>query len=385
MLARELMPGMIERKFGRIVALSSQLAEVGGSIGHILSGQGRAIYSASKAGLVALTKGMAHEGAPYVTANVVAPSGTRQQIAEERGSELSGMHPLPRIDLRRLLLDLRDETGDGGSAMNQIHPRYQHTLDDLFLQVFVLIDDFLQPFEPQLPSQAHQKASISEILTIAIVGEILAQPFESVWYWLVTQNHQDLFPSLPHPSRYHRILRNSERLIAQLALSVTGEQQGVKLIDSKPLPVAKGKRASWAKLPEAEKGFSTMGMVFGFKLHALVSEAGLFRRWLFAPASCSDVRAGRELTQDLEGDRVLGDKAYVGSDAITPARKNMHDQGIWCLWMSRARKRIETSFSTLVRSLTLHAAQVKTFRSLRTRVNLKIAAFNLMHSGALNG
>ncbi len=225
--------------------------------------------------------------------------------------------------------------------MNQIHPRYQHTLDDLFLQVFVLIDDFLQPFEPQLPSQAHQKASISEILTIAIVGEILAQPFESVWYWLVTQNHQDLFPSLPHPSRYHRILRNSERLIAQLALSVTGEQQGVKLIDSKPLPVAKGKRASWAKLPEAEKGFSTMGMVFGFKLHALVSEAGLFRRWLFAPASCSDVRAGRELTQDLEGDRVLGDKAYVGSDVITPARKNMHDQGIWCLWMSRARKRIE--------------------------------------------
>ena len=239
--------------------------------------------------------------------------------------------------LRRLLLDLRDETGDGRSAMNQIHPRYQHTLDDLFLQVFVLIDDFLQPFEPQLPSQTHQKASISEILTIAIVGEILAQPFESVWYWLVTQNHQDLFPSLPHPSRYHRILRNSERLIAQLALSVTGEQQGVKLIDSKPLPVAKGKRASWAKLPEAEKGFSTMGMVFGFKLHALVSEAGLFRRWLFAPASCSDVRAGRELTQDLEGDRVLGDKAYVGSDVITPARKNMHDQGIWCLWMSRAR------------------------------------------------
>ena len=118
--------------------------------------------------------------------------------------------------------------------MNQIHPRYQHTLDDLFLQVFVLIDDFLQPFEPQLPSQATQKASISEILTIAIVGEILAQPFESVWYWLVTQNHQDLFPSLPHPSRYHRILRNSERLIAQLALSVTGEQQGVKLIDSNP-------------------------------------------------------------------------------------------------------------------------------------------------------
>ena len=59
--------------------------------------------------------------------------------------------------------------------------------------------------------------------------------------------------------------------------------------------------------------------------------------------------------------------------------------------MSRARERIETSLSTLVRSLipkdraqrTLHAAQVRAFLSLRTRVNLKIAAFNLMHSGAL--
>ena len=83
-LARELMPGMIERKFGRIVTISSQLAEVGGSIGHIQRGQGRATYSASKAGLVALTKGMAHEGAPYITANVVAPSYNSKPIAEER-------------------------------------------------------------------------------------------------------------------------------------------------------------------------------------------------------------------------------------------------------------------------------------------------------------
>lgn len=51
--------------------------------------------------------------------------------------------------------------------------------------------------------------------------------------------------------------------------------------------------------------------------------------------------------------------------------------------MSRARKRIESSFSSLVRSLTLHAAQIKTFASLKTRVNLKIAALNMLHSGVL--
>lgn len=86
-MARELIPAMTDRKYGRIVTISSQLAEVGGSYGHLMQGQGRAPYSAAKAGLVALTKGMAHEGSPYITANVVAPSGTQRKIAEERGEE----------------------------------------------------------------------------------------------------------------------------------------------------------------------------------------------------------------------------------------------------------------------------------------------------------
>ena len=59
------------------------------------------------------------------------------------------------------------------------HPRYHHTLEDLFLTVFVYIDDWLKPYHHMLPKQPAQKASISEIITIAIVGEILAQPFES--------------------------------------------------------------------------------------------------------------------------------------------------------------------------------------------------------------
>jgi len=183
--------------------------------------------------------------------------------------------------------------------------------------------------------------------------------------------------------------------VAELAFSVLGDNQ-VHLIDSKPLPVANpkspflGKRSSWSKFPEARKGFSTMGMVFGFKLHALTSLEGLFERWAFAAANHPDVRLARELVDPkspplgLEGQLVLGDKAYIGSSVLTPKRSNMGgSNGAWSESLDRARKRVEASFSTLVRSLTLHAAQVKTFLSLRTRVNLKIAAFNLLHSGVL--
>ena len=121
-----------------------------------------------------------------------------------------------------------------------------------------------------------------------------------------------------------------------------------------------------------------MGMVFGFKLHALTSLDGLFERWAFAAANHPDVRLARELTAGLEGQPVLGDKAYIGIGVLTPKRSNMTrrvgtpkggpqpwgSNGVWSESLDRARKRVESSFSTLVRSLTLHAAQVKTFLSL---------------------
>lgn len=128
-----------------------------------------------------------------------------------------------------------------------------------------------------------------------------------------------------------------------------------------------------------------MSMVYGFKLHAVVSERGLFEKWLFTPADVHEVPAAEHLIEGLEGKTIAGDKAYIDIDEITkPARKNMKQDPGWNKALARARKRIETSFSTLVRSLTLHVAQVKTFWSLRAKVNLKIAAHNLIHSGLLN-
>lgn len=264
------------------------------------------------------------------------------------------------------------------------HPRYQHTPEDLLLHVYVFVDDWLKQNEHRfkLPQQRHQVASYSELFTIALVGEMLAQPYESIWYWLARTSFRQLFPQLPEYSRYHRIIRNAEGLLASLALAVV-PQDDLHLIDSKPLPVARGKRKNWARLPQARLGFSTLGPVFGFKLHALVTRTGLFRRWAFVSADAADVTVGRELLEGLENEVVLGDKANIGSTTITPARTNMSCNTGWCKAYDRLRKRIETTFSSLVRSLTLHTAQVKTFWSLRARVNLKIAAYNLLHSGLL--
>ena len=63
------LPGMIERKYGRIINVSSLTAQTGNF--------GQANYAAAKAGLIGFTKVIALEMARYnITANVVAPGYT---------------------------------------------------------------------------------------------------------------------------------------------------------------------------------------------------------------------------------------------------------------------------------------------------------------------
>jgi 3-oxoacyl-[acyl-carrier protein] reductase len=76
---KAILPGMIERKYGRIINISSTAAKTGG----LIAG---ASYSASKAGILALTKAVAREVARFgITVNAIMPG----RILTEMGSSSS--------------------------------------------------------------------------------------------------------------------------------------------------------------------------------------------------------------------------------------------------------------------------------------------------------
>lgn len=77
----QLVPGMVERGYGRVVCLASDSARLG---------QARlSYYAAAKAGVIALVKSLAQEvGKNGVTLNVVSPGATNTELRQEREAQI---------------------------------------------------------------------------------------------------------------------------------------------------------------------------------------------------------------------------------------------------------------------------------------------------------
>jgi NAD(P)-dependent dehydrogenase (short-subunit alcohol dehydrogenase family) len=74
---RAVVPGMIERRFGRIVNISSVAGKRGGGF------LGRTSYSAAKAAVIGYTKALARELAPHgITVNAVAPGAMDTEMTK---------------------------------------------------------------------------------------------------------------------------------------------------------------------------------------------------------------------------------------------------------------------------------------------------------------
>jgi 3-oxoacyl-[acyl-carrier protein] reductase len=93
-LARAALRGMLRRRAGRIINISSIVAATGNA--------GQANYAAAKAGLVGMTKSLAQEVASRgVTANVVAPgfiaTPMTDRLPEQQRTRLADAIPLGRL------------------------------------------------------------------------------------------------------------------------------------------------------------------------------------------------------------------------------------------------------------------------------------------------
>jgi len=93
--ARHALPGMIERRHGRIINLPSQLAQR-------TVGAGFAAYAATKGAVEAFTRALAHEvGVHGVTVNAIAPGGIETDMSRHVMTPEYRTRRLAELPLRR--------------------------------------------------------------------------------------------------------------------------------------------------------------------------------------------------------------------------------------------------------------------------------------------
>ena len=262
----------------------------------------------------------------------------------------------------------------------------KHTIETLCTIVYTVVDDYIkQSLGAQrfnLPQSNDQKATYAELMTIAFVGEFLNQPESGTWFLMMKYQFGSLFQKLPDVTRYYRILKNLERIMADFALCLANDadDETTYSTDSKPIPVCHMKRNKFPRaMTEASKGYGTMGGVFGFKLHAVVNNALMLCRFAIVPANEADITVARALLNPDcdELNRILADKAYLGMGVFTPPKVNAKYPIPWTKLMDSARKLIETVFSSLTRGKHLVLGQLNSFWSVRASACRKIAAHNL--------
>ena len=80
---RAVLPGMVERRYGRVICMASDAGKVGQS--------GHSYYAASKGAVIALVKSVAQElGGVNITVNAVAPGSVHTPLREGRNEKLRG-------------------------------------------------------------------------------------------------------------------------------------------------------------------------------------------------------------------------------------------------------------------------------------------------------
>ena len=105
LLTKAVLPAMQAQRYGRIINISS-------SAGRMVSTLGGAHYTASKAGLLGLTRAAAKELGKFgITVNAVCPGMidtelTRENANEELLQRLAANYPIPRLGTAREVADL---------------------------------------------------------------------------------------------------------------------------------------------------------------------------------------------------------------------------------------------------------------------------------------
>lgn len=218
------------------------------------------------------------------------------------------------------------------------------------IEIFCSVDDFCKVFEQEIhkhricesnTKKRNKPCSLSdsEVITILVYFHLKHYRDLKHFYQEYVQVH--LKSDFPHLVSYNRFVELMKKafipMVLFLKIKCLGKCTGISIIDSTPLKVCHIKREYSHKTFKelAQKGKSSTGWFFGFKLHLIVNDKGELLDFVLSPANIDDRIPLKEgnILKNIYG-KLFADRGYIsqtlfeqlfidGIHLITKIRKNM--------------------------------------------------------------
>ncbi len=223
-----------------------------------------------------------------------------------------------------------------------------HLSKDKITEIFVLVDEFCIEFDKTISKHSlgnkpkkKPKMNNSEVITIMILFHFGA--FKNLKHFYLYYVKEHLNKEFPQTVSYNRFVELMQKTALPMTLFLKtcclGSCTGISYVDSTPIRVCKNKRIPRHKVFDglAQRGKSTMGYFFGFKLHFIINEKGEILNFIITPGNTDDREPlkNQKFIEKIKG-KLYADKGYIsqklteilfvdGLHLITYIRNNMRN------------------------------------------------------------
>lgn len=195
---------------------------------------------------------------------------------------------------------------------------------DSLTELFCDVDDFCQSFVPvwrqqlftagEAQRQRERSLSFSEIMTILIhFHQSHYRTFKAYYTEYVLVRLRKEFPGLVSYNRFVEFIPSVLfALCVYLRTTCLGTCTGILFMDSTAVAVCKNPRIHSHKVFAglAQRGKTSTGWFFGFKLHLIFNDRGELLNLLLTPGNVDDRKPVPTMVRQLFG-KLFGDKGYL--------------------------------------------------------------------------
>lgn len=215
----------------------------------------------------------------------------------------------------------------------------------LLTTIFYHVDNFCNDLEKQQLQECTKNKGgrpsfmrLSEVLTIYIFfHHSKIKTFKDYYRIYVMGINRSAFTRIVSYNRFVELIQENIVYLGLFALTLNAHPTGVGFIDSTPIAVCHNKRIHAHKVLKgiAQRGKSSMGWFFGFKLHFVINDQGEITGFALTAGNIDDRDPDviDRITRGLFG-KLFGDRGYIsqklflnllerGIQLITKLKRNM--------------------------------------------------------------